>query len=451
VAGFPLKNVRRASIVFRPDTGALLVFAPKRVQLFTTGWEPTAMVKAEGSGGWRRNRGGGLFEFRYARLRVRRHQRALEEAPLIEKAAASRYEAASLARFLELIPGEIKTQLRGYHSRSWPIYNFLARCGDPAISISSSNQALAFSLANISAFTQSPSRWKVREVRSLCLQRRHEIAGQLGFPPTKGAVHILSRVTEKALAIDPLFRLRAAMHDEKLARRLSHLPRINPGCLRIVSDPTLLPHASQAMLIQVARDRSFDGSGRRLAKVMMETLAMLTARQRRTMLFRGLMHLHNTHDELIECFGQWHPASMAPFPDAPRRADIPGCIELLASPTQLWEESQRMHSCIASASYIKEAREGRIAVYRVLKPERCTLALVRNRALGWHILELRCRHNRSARRDTYSAIRRWWLDGRPLLRTSSRTRSAPYQLSLLPQNQPIFIPRHGADCADTFS
>jgi hypothetical protein len=56
-------------------------------------------------------------------------------------------------------------------------------------------------------------------------------------------------------------------------------------------------------------------------------------------------------------------------------------------------------------------RRGGLYIYRVLAPERATLAIARNRAGAWRVSELKAAANHPPANSTVAAIRTWLAGG----------------------------------------
>ena len=70
----------------------------------------------------------------------------------------------------------------------------------------------------------------------------------------------------------------------------------------------------------------------------------------------------------------------------------------------LLDEGRCQHNCVVS--YAGRVAKGKVAIYRVLEPERATLSLVRRRDL-WHIEQLKGPCNHPVKAKTRQAVRAW--------------------------------------------
>ena len=91
----------------------------------------------------------------------------------------------------------------------------------------------------------------------------------------------------------------------------------------------------------------------------------------------------------------------SPFPESPD-------IRSITSAAELCREGARMHHC--AGTYASKAARGECFFYRVLAPERATLAIERG-PRAWRILDLRLACNRRPNAATVQAVNRW-LAGR---------------------------------------
>ena len=398
-------NLLGSSIAFKPETGALILFRTGWLQLYKAGWTPTAMVKAQVPGTWRFNRGGGLLDLRSTGARVRAYQRKQSAAVEAGEPRPEDFNLERLSRFVDLVPPEVQETLGRFHRRTWQLYSFLARCRAPAFELAESNRALAFCLANVWVYAAKRVRWEMRRARSLLRHRRRHVAAALGFPDSKAAVKVLGRVVRRCLDINAMLYLRQAMNDPSRLRLLSHLPRVNRGVIRVVSDDAMLRHATPTLLADLAANRRCDAKAGGFSSLMRDTLKMLEDRGRTETVFRDLAHLCRIHDEIAFDYQRWGPRSDVGFP-APPVAGIPDVIEPVTDNAALWRESVEMHNCLSAPHYTAAVLAGELYIYRVLSPERCSLA-ISMRSGRWEMRELRATCNGAPSRAVRGVVCDW--------------------------------------------
>jgi hypothetical protein len=114
--------------------------------------------------------------------------------------------------------------------------------------------------------------------------------------------------------------------------------------------------------------------------------------------------IREVHDDLARDYARLHDARLSGcrFPRPP----LPGSevIVPLRSPRALVEEGRQQDNCVAT--YAERVAAGETFIYRVLRPERATLSIVRISG-RWQVGELLCAHNRPVSSATWRAVERW--------------------------------------------
>jgi hypothetical protein len=91
----------------------------------------------------------------------------------------------------------------------------------------------------------------------------------------------------------------------------------------------------------------------------------------------------------------------SPLPPLPGTEDIIP----LTSAAQRMEEGRIQRNCVDS--YARRVKSGGIYVYKVLRPERATLAIKRSSWHSWTVAELEAAGNRRVRSFTRLAVEHW--------------------------------------------
>ena len=401
---------KRCNVAFKRETGALLFFTSDAVRLYKGGWAPTMMFKTAESGGWCFGRGAGHLELRSAIARARRIEAiraGRRPPPTIVGRPYREYADACFSRFVATVPEPIRAAVMPYHRRSWQLYAMLARCGDPAFELEASNPGLAFVIANCWVFAPRRVRWEMRRVRSLLWNRRPRALGRLGFPATKSVARVLARVARCALDLSALLHLRGGLHDSGALARLRHVRRINRGVIRLLTEPPLAARVGDRLVAEVSRDAAYDRDGGSIAGLVRDTDGMISQDGRDPPIWGSLAQLHDAHlRELERVFRSApRPVNLA-FPPPPL-PDIPRKIEALRHSDALVAEGRSMRNCLASGFHAHHVTQGRIYVYRVLEPERCSLAIARTGSGGWRVDELKGPENRPAGRAARDLVWSW--------------------------------------------
>lgn len=396
-------------------TGKLYEFTQKSI-LVMRGWPaPLAWQKTAGRPVWRHVRPKIAVPAFDVDAEIGRIECCTEDdgqmlirACLSEEEVAFRREGLPHLRWHAQIPRDVRETVSRFPERHWHLLSFMARCGPAAADLAVTNPALAFALASSWVF-RTPVQRPLRSARALLAKGKKQrvILAWLGFPGTESCRKLLAKVVHDAIGVSPLLYLREGMADPQALKSLVHLPRLNRGVLRIVTDPSLERFVRQAFLEEVSNDPAEDRyavSAYRLA----DTLAM----HRRLYPDRGELgrlqsprQLAELHDDLVYEMNLARAAdSDLEFPPPP----LEGSENIVPITTVygLVEEGLLQQNCVATFSE-RIALAQDMYVYRVLWPERCTLSIVR-RGETWAIGEIARSQNRAPSWETRMKVREWY-------------------------------------------
>jgi hypothetical protein len=326
--------------------------------------------------------------------------------------------------FIESFPAPIRSRLSRFPHRQWHLAVLLARCPG-AIDLIDSNPALAFALANSWCFQPKPVLWPLRAARNLILKPQRAIAAWLGFPPGESSVRILRKIPPAACSFPVLLRIRDQLQDPASLQFLRHARSLNATTAALLQKPNLRPHLSPRLLDDdfsgVPPDRAHPLVGMLADVVGMFRFLRIPSHTR----FRNLAEVQQAHDHLVQQLVEIgiNPPntpvpgritdlteSLAfPFPSPP----VPGSSNILPliRPIELLQEGREMHHCVGS--YIPQVQEGSTYIYRVLAPERATLALHRYDN-SWSLGQIYGPFNEPVQPSTREAIRSWLEQARPI-------------------------------------
>lgn len=292
-----------------------------------------------------------------------------------------RHEAA--VAFLGLFPPDVRARVSRLPERHWPVLSLLARCPG-ADELYTSNPALAFALASSNSLRARPVARPLRSARALLRKPRTATLEWLGFPPADWVARVLGKVVPGAVSVRTLRYLRAALRAESVPKAFLHLPRLDLGTLRILTDPALHPLATFSLLAEIDTSRF---ASLRAAYLLGDAARMYAAQHggRQLPAQRSLAGLRRLHDELVARQNrEGEPATLTlrlpPAPVSGTESIVP-----LTTPAEILEEGRAMHHCVFS--YVREVARGSTYIYRVLEPERATVSLVK-RGDGWSIGQL---------------------------------------------------------------
>lgn len=308
---------------------------------------------------------------------------------------------AAVAAFLETIPEDVRTDLMRYGSRQWHLLNLHARCPGAA-DLSRSNPALAFALANNWIFHTPAVNRPYRAARSLVNRKQKVIQEWLGFPGTEPVRRILAKIESHSVSVEALLYLRQSISNPWVRGVLSHAERIDDCTLRLATDERLRPFVTPRLIEDFCRSSDDAGEPASLY-VFWDTLEMAERFGWRDCprRFESNRHLRAVHDKLAARLAgmphaDWEPDLFPPPPYEGTTAIMPIC-----TPEDLREEGRLMNHCAAIRA--PNVAAGWMYMYRVMKPVRATLAVVRVRD-EWFCREIRGPGNAPISREIKKAV-----------------------------------------------
>jgi len=324
-----------------------------------------------------------------------------------------------------------------------PLLGF-ALAGPECLELAESHPALALLLASTARLqgryrADIPAGERAAFLRELARRPRREILAALDFPATESMVRLLGKIPADRLNLESLRLLRDLRLAPHAAKALRHLPRFGSGLIPIVVRRRIWPHVGPELLRETAEDPddasvffqlrdTIDMAGElgRLGEV-----GVVPSRSALVGLHDRLREDHETRAlrsqqairrrEAQERAGRVRPAPNRPAPVPPPPAPArpagwqepppppPGFVPLRTA-DELRSEGREMKHC--AGSYGRKVERGDTFIYRVLEPERATLALRWNKARGfWSVSQLRGFENRPVRPDTTALVRDWLETG----------------------------------------
>jgi hypothetical protein len=326
--------------------------------------------------------------------------------------------------FRTSVPQEIVTGIERFQSHQWNVIDLVDK-NERALDVLGTNPSIAFCLANCDQFRKGFTTTPAIHASHVVERKQREILGWLDFPPTDAVRRIFKKIQPEAITPSEARLLRNVIKSEPMVLKLlMHQPCINTGILGIVTSLKLLNAVSHRLLAEVGAD-SREAIYAHTADRLLDSLWMLWEMGRRTVLptFNSIeaireyhQTVHQDHERRFEeqkrqfralmeakarLLSQTQKVKTSDFhPPLPGTEDIVP----LTSPGELREEGKAQNNCVGS--YSRRVRSGRIYIYKVLKPERATLAITRGDG-GWIIAELEVAGNKPVVPDTHAAVARW--------------------------------------------
>ena len=332
---------------------------------------------------------------------------SLEGPPPDDKALAFR-------QFREEIPPRFAEAVERFQSHQWAVLK-LMREEKVFRDLMASNPVLGYCLANNGEFRGTSAKIAERLAIPHGHGKQKEILAWLGFPGTPAMVKLLRRIMPEAASPFMMRCLRNALaRDAGVAKVLAHQPCVGTGVLALTCNPRMAGLVSHALLSEVAsmeNEVTDSPAAERLDHALVLLAEMRDARAITP--FRSVGEIEAFHDEVAEEY-EAHKERLAAarrerierrymFPDPP----IPGTesIEPIVSSVELKKEGKEQRHC--AGSYEKSVRSGRRYFYRVLSPERATLAIYPASDGCWRRGEIRRKANQPVSHETVAHVDAW--------------------------------------------
>ena len=405
-------NPPKPGVNYDSKTGKLFVFKPSSITVMKA-WPPLAWQKTRRKPNWSHVRPGIKIPCHDIEDHIRRITTTIDETgqlllPLFMPDEYINFSELAWLQWFANIPFEIRDTACRFSKRQWHMLSLLARCGNAAYDLSISNPALAFALASNWVYRKPSVHRPLRSARALLKpgKKQKDILYWLQFPKPESTRKILAKIVPSALDIPMLLYVREAINNKEMNKAMAHLHRLNAGSIRITTDPELFPIASFALLEEIAIRRKEDERPK-VAYILRDTLNMLRLlfpNKTRLAPIKCLTQLETMHDSLVEDLNRAKLLDRdIPFPAVPVEGNE--SIRPITNAIELIEEGKVQNNCVAS--YIdKVAVQQQVYVYKVLSPERCTLA-IQQRTGKWVLAELKRSHNTSASKETHRAVAKW--------------------------------------------
>jgi len=296
--------------------------------------------------------------------------------------------------FFSNVPIDVRDAIAPFESRRWDLLLMAARCPE-SIDLIKTNPALAYCAASCQAFGPYSANHAARRTRLLIHSRRRDICGALGFPAAQSTVSILAKIPASACDVPSLLAVRHLLKDPDWHKWLSHLPSLNLHVLHFLKDKALRRRITPRLLRELCRCSS--EAFREAAWLMSIHKDIGTCRPER---FHSLQQIVRVKGDLDIRESDLRNLE---FPKPP----VPGneAIIALDKPYLLLGEALSQHNCVMA--HIRGISNGSYYFYRVLKPERASLAIVWGPRDQWEVDQLLGCRNKPVSEATHQAVGEW--------------------------------------------
>lgn len=415
------RSVQYPGVTYKPrgDGGTLVLYDNTCVRIYVNGPEelPWAAEKSKEAPQWKRTRGASALDFPQMRRIVERYARGgVYRLSCLQEHTTVR--ARAYAAFMQHIDPLHLDELSRVRLRAFNYYCSLRRVpGLFDLSTSGTRTeelaggtALAFALSNFGFL--SPRRYArpLDAVRRLVRRKRRDMVVALGFPAQTAnlAVRALERLRPFDVDVGTIRLLRDLfVANNRLAlKRVAHLDALRSGIIELLLHPGTRDVLSMGLLEEIAHPHTVVGGLVDIPSTLQDTVRMLRARGAHVPMFRSVNDVCRIHDAEVRQMlrGARTHTHQGQFPDAPV-PPVPGEIEYLATAGALEEESHAMRNCVRI--YDDRVVSFECFLYRVLSPERCTLAIDLGPDLNFRIREIKAHANSPAARATVAHVDNW--------------------------------------------
>ena len=387
---------------FNADKGTLTFYSPTRVRTYRAE-SPACWYKSADFHTWRGSFGEEDFQIRdltSAAGRVSAHLRQCV-------AAGQRVRSpglASMAEFLDRLDPECVQLTEPLASDSWLLYGLLRRV--PAIrDIARDNLALAMLVAQQRRVRRAP----FRSVIKLGKLRRHHLLGSLDMPVGKPWVRVLSRYRHEDVSANAMHRFRKfAQRQPDDVAILRHLPVVHTDVLGLLHH-NVRNHVAPSLLHEVATSnqhptRTVPYLRGHVSGLLDDTVRMCRSLRRPVPLMRSIAQVGQVHDEVAE-EARLATRSQYPFPSPP----LPGTERILPlrNPADLHQEGTEQRNCLSAEFWADDCYGGHTYIYRIVAPERASVAIELHDDGVWRVRELKARYNSEVMGKTRKMIDGW--------------------------------------------
>jgi hypothetical protein len=306
--------------------------------------------------------------------------------------------------FRQSVPRDVAKVIEGFTNRQWTLMRVcVAR--PQALDLFAQNPALGFSLAHYGRLLGAAGS-EIERAASISAHNQRSIARWLGFPDSNATVKILSKIRPELVSLEVVTGLKEPLHDPEVHKALGHLPAINAGVVGLVTHPARFQRIAPKLLQEVA-ERPDERIQSRVVPLLQDVrrLESILLREDIAAPISSIARLERRHAELTGEYLRFEQQIAAhdklPAPPIPGTKDI----QPLMTASDLIKEGRQQHNCVGS--YADSVRAGRVYIYRVTRPERATLSIMRGPGGDWVIQQLFLACNQHVQPETEASVLKW--------------------------------------------
>jgi hypothetical protein len=347
--------------------------------------------------------------------------------------------------FWATIPADYRAMVGRFPSHQWALLALLEK--EPAIrDLAAVNPVLAYALANNHEMRGTGSETSAFQAIRYSHGKQRAILGFLGFPTTDAMVNLFKKIPPESANPTVLRMLRIVLAEGQAPLKLlSHLSAISAGALVLATEPKLEGVVTPDLIAEVAACEAERFEAQAVTMLLdIHRMREAIDPNRPAAPIHSLERLHALHDEvLLELQAaearRAHEARRAAkearkrAKEARKRTDalreqqlvremeernklremfpeppIPGnqnIVPILSSADLILEGLRQKH-CVGA--YEVEVKIGLKFLYKMLKPQRATIELLRdNRRSPWRVGQIRLKCNQMPKEATILQVNQW--------------------------------------------
>lgn len=416
---FPYEYIGyRGEAVYRVDDGLLVIDSPDchvtvRLSPYLWAWEVAGEVASSSCLEWLK-----VSEACLNGLSEELHEGDSRQMvfPFYDDCISAHHPATlkreeAVVAFLRQLPAAKRRVMPLFASWIWGGVLFLQQGGRAALELCEANPNLVRLLFHEERLTQASNFERGGEIYLKELVNRLPLPqtaflSVLGFPPERFWIKLLKKTDPELLVFKgpgPFFQ---GCSPFELRKVLSHLPRVNVMVFMILAKPEAVVYLPRSCLFEIARLERTDGMIPSRVFELERHSKNCWGRLPRP---RSVEELERVHERLwemnrVEIINRYQdvPFPAPPFPGTDLIVPIdtvPGVIQ----------EGREMRHC--AHHYVERILKGEWYVYRMVRPERCTILLSKAREdQGWKVSQVRRSCNRLPQIATHLLAEQWLRD-----------------------------------------
>lgn len=321
----------------------------------------------------------------------------------------------ALLAFSRSLPPEVARWLAPFASHQWNLLVLLS-LSPAAVDLARHNLPLAYFLANNDEFCAQRYTSPPAQLASYRMGwKQAELLEWLGFPATDSVVRLLRKLDPRGLGPADGRMLRNALRAHPgVGPLLAHLARIPRAALGFFISGHLHQWVTPKLLREVLA-RGDEGEIMKLGGKLVEVVRLAEEMHCLHLLqpfvsLRRIALFERRFRQAVAEYTVWRKEAEQEWRSAGftcRRKPPEGTADIvrLTTAAEVVEEGLRQHHCAGTMA--ESVARGKVALYRILRPERATLDLRPEGIGSWRIQQLRGFCNRPVSGDTRAAVEQW--------------------------------------------